>query len=50
MFAGWEVPNALAALRSNRAGKALASSAGASPSCPRPMHCEHHLIRMMRRF
>jgi len=24
MFAGWEVPNALAALRANRAGKALA--------------------------
>ena len=36
MFAGWEVPNALAALRSDRAGKALPSSAAASPSCPRP--------------
>jgi hypothetical protein len=24
MFAGWEVPNALAAIRANRAGKALA--------------------------
>jgi hypothetical protein len=24
MFAGWEVPNAVAALRANRAGKALA--------------------------
>ena len=24
LFAGWEVPNALAALRANRAGKALA--------------------------
>ncbi|HUA02655.1 MAG TPA: hypothetical protein VMB27_02055 [Solirubrobacteraceae bacterium] len=38
MFAGWEVPNALAALRADRAGKALATLRRSLDELPETEH------------